>query len=103
MASASAGAKPDSLRGLDRLVDLAEIKAKSLAYTFNNRKLRTLVWTQRRRERILYTVQKLREKIVRWRLYLGRHEATQDDPATQPAPEKDSKSAEGQKSDKEGG
>ena len=74
MASASAGAKPDSLRGLDRLVDLAEIKAKSLAYTFNNRKLRTLVWTQRRRERILYTVQKLREKLVNWRLFLASHD-----------------------------
>jgi len=43
------------------------LKAKSLAYIFNNHKIRKIISIQQRREQILETVEKVKSKIVRWR------------------------------------
>ena len=48
---------------------LAGQKAKSLAYVYNNMKIRRIISFQRRREVILATVDKLRKKLVRWRQF----------------------------------
>ena len=48
---------------------LAGQKAKSLAYVYNNVKIRQIISFQRRREVIVATVDKLRKKLVRWRLW----------------------------------
>lgn len=52
---------------IDLLVSLSELKAKSIAYTFNNLKIRKIISIQRKKETILATVDKLKEKIKRWR------------------------------------
>ena len=54
---------------MDLLCSLADLKAKSVTYVFNNHKIRKIVSIQRRRETIDATVQKLREKIIRWRKF----------------------------------
>jgi len=56
---------------MDLLVKLAGQKAKSLAYVYNNMKIRKIISFQRRREVIVATVEKLRKKLVRWRLFTG--------------------------------
>lgn len=48
---------------------MSDLKAKSITYVFNNLKIRKIVSIQKRRETIDATVQKLREKIVRWRKF----------------------------------
>jgi hypothetical protein len=54
---------------MDLLMKLAEQKAKSIAYIFNNKKIRKIIMIQRRKENILSVVAKLKEKIVRWRKF----------------------------------
>lgn len=51
------------------IVQLADLKAKSIAFTFNNLKIRKIISIQRRKETILATVDKLKEKLKRWRLF----------------------------------
>jgi len=54
---------------MDLIVQLADLKAKSIAFTFNNLKIRKIISIQRRKETILATVEKLKEKLKRWRLF----------------------------------
>lgn len=54
---------------MDLIVQLADLKAKSIAFTFNNLKIRKIISIQRRKETILATVDKLKEKLKRWRLF----------------------------------
>jgi hypothetical protein len=54
---------------MDLLIKLAELKAKSIAYIFNNKKIIKIIMIQRRKEVILNTVSKLRDKIIRWRKF----------------------------------
>ena len=54
---------------MDLLCSLADLKGKSITYVFNNHKIRKIVSIQKRRETIDATVQKLREKIIRWRKF----------------------------------
>ena len=72
---------------MDLLVQLAELKAKSLAYVFNNVKIRKIISIQRRKETIIETVKKLKEKLKRWRAFTRttldptEKKATESDPA----------------------
>ena len=50
-------------------MQLSELKAKSVTYVFNNYKIRKIVSIQKKRETIEATVEKLREKIIRWRKF----------------------------------
>lgn len=52
---------------MDKLMQLAETKAKSIAYMYNNYKIRQIYKIQHRKELIMATVEKLKEKVVRWR------------------------------------
>jgi len=54
---------------MDLLVQLAELKAKSITYVFNNKKIRKIISIQRRKEVINSTIQKIREKLIRWRKF----------------------------------
>ena len=51
------------------IVQLAELKAKSIAFTFNNLKIRKIISIQRRKETVRATVEKLQEKLRRWRRF----------------------------------
>ena len=70
---------------MDLLLQLADVKAKSLAYVFNNVKIRKIISIQRRKETIRETVKKLKEKLKRWRAFTR----TTLDPAEGKAPEPD--------------
>jgi len=52
---------------MDLLVQLSLLKAKSMAYIYNNKKIQKIVVTQGRREQILANVKELKEKMTRWR------------------------------------
>jgi len=52
---------------MDLLMQLAELKAKSIAFVYNNFKIRKIYSIQRKKEVILATVDKLKDKLVRWR------------------------------------
>lgn len=54
---------------MDLLVQLADLKAKSIAYCYNNNKIRKIISIQRKKEAILATVEKLKEKLQRWRAF----------------------------------
>jgi hypothetical protein len=54
---------------MDLLVKLADLKRKSFTYIFNNEKIRKILSIQRRKETIKQTVQKLKEKLARWRKF----------------------------------
>jgi hypothetical protein len=54
---------------MDMLVQLADLKKKSITFVFNNRKIRKILSIQRRKEAIEQTVQRLRDKIIRWRKF----------------------------------
>jgi len=54
---------------MDLLVGLAPLKAKSTTYIFNNFKIRKIISIQRKKEAILATVEKLKEKLARWRAF----------------------------------
>jgi hypothetical protein len=55
---------------MDLIMSLADKKAKSLAYCFNNDKIRNIVSIQRRKETIMTTVEKLKDKLKRWRMFM---------------------------------
>lgn len=48
---------------------MADLKKKSITFVFNNRKIRKILSIQRRKEAIEQTVQRLRDKIIRWRKF----------------------------------
>jgi len=54
---------------MDLLCNLAPNKAKSITYCFNNNKIRKIISIQRKKEAILATVEKLKEKLTRWRAF----------------------------------
>jgi hypothetical protein len=54
---------------MDLLITLGALKAKSITYIFNNNKIRKILSIQRKRESIMSTVKKIKEKIIRWRLF----------------------------------
>jgi hypothetical protein len=54
---------------MDLLVSLADLKAKSITYRFNNNKIRKIISIRRKKETILATVEKLKEKLQRWRIF----------------------------------
>ena len=54
---------------MDLLVSIAAIKAKSISYVYNNKKIRKIISIQRRKETILATVEKLKIKLKRWRIF----------------------------------
>ena len=50
-------------------MQLSELKAKSMTYVFNNYKIRKILSVNRKRESTLKTVERLKEKITRWRQF----------------------------------
>jgi len=54
---------------MDLLVQLSDLKAKSMTYMFNNRKIRKILSIQRKKETILQTVDRIKQKLVRWRQF----------------------------------
>jgi len=52
---------------MDLLIQLSKLKAKSITFVHNNYKIRKILNIQRKRESILKTVEKLKDKIARWR------------------------------------
>ena len=54
---------------MDLMIQLAVMKAKSITYVFNNNKIRKILSIQRKRESIMGTVDKIKEKIIRWRQF----------------------------------
>ena len=54
---------------MDMLMKLAETKAKSIAFVYNNYKIRQIYKIQHRKEVIMATVEKLKEKVVKWRQF----------------------------------
>ena len=54
---------------MDLLCQLAPIKGKSKAYIFNNMKIKKILNMERNKESIMMTVRRLREKLIRWRLF----------------------------------
>lgn len=54
---------------MDLLLKLKELKGKSITYVFNNNKIRKILSIQRKRESIMGTVKKIKEKIIRWRQF----------------------------------
>ena len=54
---------------MDLLIQLKDLKSKSITYVFNNMKIRKILSIQRKRESIMGTVQKIKEKIIRWRQF----------------------------------
>lgn len=54
---------------MDLMIQLGVMKAKSITYVFNNKKIRKILSIQRKRESIMGTVDKIKEKIIRWRQF----------------------------------
>jgi len=54
---------------MDLLIQLSKLKAKSITFVYNNYKIRKILSIQRKRESILKTVEKLKDKIARWRQF----------------------------------
>jgi hypothetical protein len=52
---------------MDLLVSLSFKKARSMAYTYNNYKIRKIVAIQKRKEIIISTVETVAAKLKRWR------------------------------------
>lgn len=52
---------------MDLLVQLSELKGKSITYVFNNYKIRKILSINRKKEATRKTVERLKEKIFRWR------------------------------------
>jgi len=50
-------------------MQLSELKAKSITYVKNNYKIRKILSINRKRESTLKTVERLKEKITRWRQF----------------------------------
>jgi hypothetical protein len=86
---------------MDLIMSLADKKAKSLAYCFNNDKIRNIVSIQRRKETIMTTVEKLKDKLKRWRMFMRttltddkkrllKHSESTDSQVLDPSPKRDS-------------
>ena len=54
---------------MDLLIQISEMKAKSITYMINNFKIRKILSIQRKREQTLKTVEKLKDKLFRWRMF----------------------------------
>ena len=54
---------------MDLLIQIADLKAKSIAYCFNNTKIRKIIAIQRSKESTEATVEKIKQKLKRWRLF----------------------------------
>lgn len=54
---------------MDLMMKLSEIKAKAITYARNNLKIRKVVANQTKKESILRTVDKVKEKMIRWRKF----------------------------------
>jgi len=54
---------------MDLLVQLSDIKAKSMAYIHNNHKIKKIIITKGRKEQILENVKLVKEKLQRWRAW----------------------------------
>ena len=54
---------------MDLLIQLADLKAKSIAYCYNNIKIRKIIAIQRQKESTEATVEKIKEKLKRWRIF----------------------------------
>lgn len=78
---------------MDLLIQLSELKAKSVTYVFNNYKIRKILSINRKRESTLKTVERLKEKILRWRQFTRttlvnrRGPSTFEESGAIPAPE----------------
>jgi hypothetical protein len=54
---------------MDLMMKLSEVKAKTITYARNNLKIRKVVANQTKKESILRTVDKVKEKLIRWRKF----------------------------------
>jgi len=54
---------------MDLLMQLSDLKAQSIAYCFNNEKIRKIISIQRRKESIYSTVDKIKTKLIKWRQF----------------------------------
>jgi len=55
---------------LDLLMELSELKARSITYVYNNHKIRKIVQIQKKREQILETVDKMKKRLAQWRRFM---------------------------------
>jgi len=55
---------------MDLLIQLSELKAKSITYVYNNYKIRKILSIQRKRETTLQTVESIKAKITQWRAFV---------------------------------
>lgn len=67
---------------MDLLIQLSDLKAKSITYVYNNYKIRKILNLQRKREATVKTVEKLKEKIKRWRQFTRTTMVNADPPST---------------------
>lgn len=54
---------------MDLLMQLSELKGKSITYIFNNHKIRKIVSNTRKRETIMKSVERMKTKLIRWRAF----------------------------------
>lgn len=54
---------------MDLLVELSALKAKSMAYVFNNYKIRKIVSIKFKKEQVMATVDVIKGKLQRWRAF----------------------------------
>lgn len=71
---------------MDLLMKLAETKAKAITQCRNNYKLRKILSLQRRHDTILAVVDKIKEKVVRWRMFTRTTLVVEDKSKQLPAP-----------------
>lgn len=67
---------------MDLLLQISELKAKSITYMYNNYKIRKILSIQRKRESTLKTVERLKDKIYRWRQFTRTTMVNQRGPST---------------------
>ena len=52
---------------MDLLVQLSELKAKSMTYVFNNMKIRKITSVQKHKEKLVAIVENIKLKLSKWR------------------------------------
>ena len=52
---------------MDKLLYLSDLKAQSMAYCFNNQKIRKIIQIQRHKETVSEVVEQLKQKLKNWR------------------------------------
>lgn len=62
-------------------MQLSDVKAKAMTYVFNNYKIRKILSINRKREATLKTVERLKEKITRWRQFTRTTLVSNRDPS----------------------